>query len=294
MTSKISSKKNIHNRKILILGAGYIANHLNVRLLSDGHLVKMLNSKTTNYHDDKIFWRELNFDFDPDIVINCSGFTGRPNIDEAESKKSECWRLNVTSPLRCAELTTRQGKKYIHIGSGCIYTGYDKEYTEEDEPNFGLFDNESSFYSKSKHAFELLSQNLPITIIRIRMPISGMHDERSYLSKIAKYDDLIDYKNSKTYIPDLCSFVSILASDKNNFEYKYQIYNVVNPNPLSTSEVVELMRKYGKHNPNWKFVDIDSIPIIAGRSNCILDDSKVKNIMKMRNERDILEEVLRD
>lgn len=294
MTSNLSSTKNTLSRRVLILGNGYIANHLNVALLNEGHIVKMLSSKTVNYHDEKVFWRELNFDFEPDIVINCSGFTGRPNIDEAESKKSECWRLNVTSPLRCAELSTRQAKRYIHIGSGCIYTGYDVEYKEEDAPNFGLFDDESSFYSKSKHAFELLSQNLPITIIRIRMPISSTHDERSYLSKILKYDDLIDYTNSKTYIPDLCAFVSTLVDSRNKFDYKYEIYNVVNSNPLSTSEVVKIMKKHGKENPNWKFVNISNIPIIAGRSNCVLDNSKVKNIMNIRDERDILEEVLRD
>lgn len=294
MTSKLSSKTNTHSRKVLILGSGYIASHLNTTLLSVGHSVKMLDSKSTNYHDERVFWRELNFEFEPDIVINCSGFTGRPNIDEAESKKEECWRLNVTSPLRCAELTAQLGKRYIHIGSGCIYTGYDASYTEEDAPNFGLFDNESSFYSKTKHAFEVMTRHLPITIVRIRMPISSIHDDRSYLSKIRKYNDLIDYKNSKTYIPDLCNFVIELINKQNTLEYKYDIYNVVNPNPLSTSDVVKIMKKHGKDNPNWKFVDIADIPIIAGRSNCILDDSKVKKIIEMRDERDILEEVLND
>lgn len=294
MTSKLSSKKSTHKLKVLILGSGYIASHLNTALLSVGHIVKVLDSKTTNYHDDRVFWRELNFNFEPDIVINCSGFTGRPNIDEAESKKEECWRLNVTSPLRCAELATKLGKRYIHIGSGCIYTGYDSNYSEEDSPNFGLFSDESSFYSKTKHAFEVMAQHLPITIARIRMPISSMHDERSYLSKIRKYNELIDYKNSKTYIPDLCNFIIEIINRNDALEYAYSIYNVVNPNPLSTSDVVAIMKKYGKDNPNWKFVDIKDIPIVAGRSNCVLDDSKVKNIIKMRDERYILEEVLND
>ena len=26
------------------------------------------------------------------VIINCSGFTGRPNVDEGESKKEECWK----------------------------------------------------------------------------------------------------------------------------------------------------------------------------------------------------------
>lgn len=294
MTSKPLLKKNTTSRNVLILGNGYIANHLHTHLVKIGHAVKVLDSKTTNYHNPKIFWRELNFEFCPDVVVNCSGFTGRPNIDEAESKKSECWRLNVTSPLRCAELTTDLGKHYIHIGSGCIYTGYDKDFTESDSPNFGLYDDNSSFYSKTKHAFEVMSEHMPISIARIRMPISSMHDDRSYLSKIRKYDKLINYKNSKTYIPDLCKFVSELIDRIKTAEYKYNIYNVVNPNPLSTSEVVDIMKSYNKDNPNWSFVDIENIPIIAGRSNCVLDHSKVSEIITMRDERDILKEVLND
>lgn len=280
--------------KVLILGNGYVGNHIKDTLTSNGFTVKIVDSKTVNYHDRKIFWQELNFNFEPDVVINCSGFTGRPNIDEAESKKEECWNLNVISPLQCAELTTKAGKRYIHIGSGCIYTGYEKEYTEEDSPNFGLFENESSFYSKSKHAFEMHSKHLPITIIRIRMPISGLHDTRSYLSKIKKYDKLIDYTNSKTYIPDLCEFTRILIENFSPENYKYELFNVVNPNPLKTSEVVEIMKKYNRHNPKWSYADISDIPIVAGRSNCVLDNTKAASVMKFRTEQEILEEVLND
>jgi dTDP-4-dehydrorhamnose reductase len=294
MTSKNLLKKNTIKRKILILGNGYIGNHIGNHLMSEGHTVKILDSKTLNYHDPKTFWYELNFNFEPDVVVNCSGFTGRPNIDEAESKKEECWRLNVTSPLMCAKLTTDLGKRYIHIGSGCIYTGYEKEFTEDDAPNFGLYTDESSFYSKTKHAFEVLSKHLPISILRIRMPISGLHDARSYLSKIKKYNTLIDYKNSKTYIPDLCEFTNTLIHDVYTMSYTHQIYNVVNPNPLTTKEVVNIMEKYRRNNPEWEFVNITEIPIIAGRSNCVLDNTKASTIMKMRDEQEILEEVLND
>jgi dTDP-4-dehydrorhamnose reductase len=294
MTSKPLLKKNTIKRKILVLGNGYIGNHIANTLMSEGHTVKILDSKIIDYHNPKTFWYELNFNFEPDVVVNCSGFTGRPNIDEAESKKEECWRLNVTSPLMCAKLTTDLGKHYIHIGSGCIYTGYEKTFTEDDTPNFGLYDDVSSFYSKTKHAFEVLSNHLPINILRIRMPISGLHDARSYLSKIKKYNSLIDYTNSKTYIPDLCAFTSALIHDVYHMSYTHQLYNVVNPNPLTTKEVVRIMEKYSRNNPDWEFVNIEEIPIIAGRSNCVLDNTKASYIMKMRDEQEILEEVLND
>jgi dTDP-4-dehydrorhamnose reductase len=292
MTLEPSSKKNTILSKILILGNGYIGNYLNNYLTTQGHEVKIVDSSDLNYHDRRTLWMELVAHYDPSLVINCSGFTGRPNIDEAETKKDQCWHLNVTSPMQCAELCAKAGKHYIHIGSGCIYTDYDKEYTEEDAPNFGLFSNDSSFYSKTKHAFELMTTHLPIKIIRIRMPISGLNDSRSYLSKIKKYDKLIDYKNSKTYIPDLCIFVNKLISNPNTHWDKQDIYNVVNPEPLDTKALAEIMNSYKEGNPNWEFVPIDEIPIVAGRSNCILNNEKAMKIHPMRSEKLILQEVL--
>jgi dTDP-4-dehydrorhamnose reductase len=55
----------------------------------------------------------------------------------------------------------------IHIGSGCVYSGYDKIYSEEDTPDFGSDSYESSFYSKTKDAFEKLSRHMDRYIFRI-------------------------------------------------------------------------------------------------------------------------------
>lgn len=292
MISEPSSKKNTILSKILILGNGYIGNYLQSYLSIQGHTVKIVDSSDLDYHNRRDLWMELIANYDPLIVINCSGFTGRPNIDEAESKKDLCWHLNVTSPFQCAELCQKAGKRYIHIGSGCIYTDYTKEYTEEDAPNFGLFDNESSFYSKTKHAFELMTRHLPVKIVRIRMPISSLNDSRSYLSKIKKYNKLIDYKNSKTYIPDLCIFVNKLISNPDTKWTEQDIYNVVNPEPLDTKSLVQIVNSFGEGNPEWEFVPIENIPIIAGRSNCVLNNEKAMKIHRMRSEKEILQEVL--
>lgn len=283
----------VKHPRVVILGSGYIGNSINNYLADRGWMVSLLSSKTLNYHDKSVLNKHLCNIF-PDVVINCSGFTGRPNVDEAESRKNDCWNLNVSSPLLINKICNNIGIKYVHISSGCIYTGYDKMFTEKDGPNFGLFD-ESSFYSKTKHAFELMSKDLGLTnkIIRIRMPVSPDSNPRSYPNKILNYDNLIDFKNSKTYIPDLCNFVeNLLAVNTIGFWVGQDIYNVVNPDPLYTSEVTEIMEKAGKSNPKWKFVDVKSLNMKAPRSNCVLDGSKADQIYKMRNEIDILREVL--
>ena len=211
-----------NQNKILILGKGYIGKEL-FDFLSNNHIVLWKNRTELDYGNQK----ELNkfiLNNGVSTVINCFGFTGKPNVDEAEAKKDICWDLNVVTPLNVLNTCNNIGIKYIHISSGCIYSGYKQEYLETDTPNFGLFD-ESSFYSKSKHAFETLSRENDLKIIRIRMPICyDINNPRSYLSKIMKYPNLIDMINSKTFIPDLCGFVDSLIINCESWKGQ-DIYN---------------------------------------------------------------------
>lgn len=275
------------NNKVVILGDGYVGNHL-YNILKDKWECVVLSSKTVNYHDPKTFHNYL-LNKNPKYVINCSGFTGRPNVDEAEDKKELCWFLNVTSPLNILRECDKRSIRYIHIGSGCIYDGFEHIYNEKDDPDYGLFSNYSSFYSKTKHAFEVESRNHPFKLIRIRMPISSINDERCFLSKIKKYDRLISYMNSKTDLDDLGGFINVLMKNTESWgnswwELNQDIYNVVNPVPLTTREICVLMERHGHNNPNWTFVSLDDLDIKAGRSNCVLDNSKASKLYKFKTE----------
>jgi UDP-glucose 4,6-dehydratase len=276
------------NSNILILGDGYMGNHL-YKTLSKDFEVTIKSSKDLNYHDMGTLYRYL-LDSDHGAVINCSGFTGRPNIDEAESKKELCWELNVDSPLRVNRVCNILNKNYLHVSSGCIFDGYRTDWTEEDKPNYGLFCDRASFYSKSKHAFEHLSKDLHGRVLRIRMPFSPDSSSRSYLTKIGNYNNLINYTNSKTYVPDFCNFVSELLKKDTSYWFDRKTFNVVNPNPLDTKRVTEIMKEYGLHNNNWKFVPIEELDIKTSRSNCILDGSKANQIYHMKTEEQSLRE----
>ena len=47
------------------------------------------------------------------------------------------------------------------------------------------------FYSKTKHAFEVTSIHIPKTVVRIRMPFSSCDNQRNYINKILRYDNLV-------------------------------------------------------------------------------------------------------
>lgn len=253
---------------VVILGNGYIAGHLS-RELTRHHRVTVCSRNQIDYGSHKPL-SDLLVSSDADVVICAFGFTGNPNIDEAEEKKSLCWKLNVVDPLIVNSVCSDLGVAFCCISSGCIYDGYDKVWESTDEPNFGIL-HKSSFYSKSKHAFEISTSHLPGTVIRIRMPFSGCSSQRNYLMKLLRYHMLIDVVNSRTSVEDLCMVVGAdLECMLDGAVGLRRTLQVVNPNPLTTRDVVELMRKHGLKRDDWKFIPIEELPAKAPRSNCIV------------------------
>lgn len=258
---------------VLIIGAGYVGRAIISWVDPTKHNYHIVSREQLDYSDQSLF-RKFILNHNIQYVVNCSGFTGRPNVDEGESRKKECWDLNVVIPLNISNTCNQLSIKYIHISSGCIYSGYEKVWTEQDEPNFGLFDY-SSTYSKSKHAFETLNDYG--CIIRVRMPFCDDYNPRSYLTKIHKYDQLINFKNSKTYVPDLCMFIEYLIDNKVDLSIVNTI-NFVNPGALDTMQVVDLMTTYDIVNPKWAYVDPKLLNMAAPRSNCVLSINKLKSL----------------
>jgi UDP-glucose 4,6-dehydratase len=261
--------------KILILGKGYIGNYLAITEQNINHEIVHISKSDVNYEDPDIFENFLkkqsnNFDW----IINCSGYTGRPNVEACEYNKETCYHYNVTVPLYITKIANRFRIPIIHIGSGCIYDGYSKQYTEDDLPNFGADSQFSSFYSKTKDTFEKLSEHLDRYIFRIRIPFNGIPEPKNYLWKLLHYNNLISELNSVTNIDDLRTFVYKFIEKQRPLG----IYNVTNKGYIEAKEVIEILKSYGLNNPKWNFVSIEDANFKVGRSNCILDTSKIENM----------------
>ena len=258
-------------KRVLICGNGYVGGYVFAQLSKNTSLEVTLESKATLDYADEYYLHDYLKEQRFDYLINAQGYTGRPNVDAAERDKEACWKYNVQVPVMFNTVCRELHVQPIHITSGCIFTGYDKAWSEADEPNFGVFNSAASFYSTSKHAFESVSDN-GITI-RIRMPFCDTLNERSYLTKIHKYDNLISAVNSKTYIPELVDFIEQIIEDERK---GHDIVHFTNPEPLETAGVVELMKEHGLENEDWSWVDLKDLNLAAGRSNCILDTTKLK------------------
>jgi dTDP-4-dehydrorhamnose reductase len=266
--------------KIIILGKGYIGNYLNNFLskIEDQEIIHV-SKKDIEYDNPEIFKRFLKNHQSKCShvwVINCSGFTGTPNVDGCENFKAECFHYNVTVPLYITKVCNEVNVPIIHIGSGCVYSGYDTVYKETDPADFGVDCFGSSTYSKSKHAFEVLSSHMLRYIFRIRIPFNGVYEPKNYLYKLLKYDNLISKQNSITCVDDLIVFIWKFISRPPQSILPAGIYNIVNTGSLDGQDVVQMLKDAGVQNPNWKFVSIKEANFKVQRSNCLLSTDKLK------------------
>jgi len=265
---------------ILILGNGFIGSKINQKLtqsLDKSHTVQIISQSDMDYTN---VCNLLSDDImAPDIIINACGYTGKPNVDACEDNRSECWRLNTVFPVNLHEFCKATGVLLIHVSSGCIYNGYDKVYTEEDESNFGLYDDVSSFYSKSKHAAEILMDtSSSLVLFRIRIPFTCDSTSRNYLNKLLGYDNIISMDNSITCVEEFTSMIYKMIESGDIYNIPAGIYNAVNPEPVTASTITDILVDHGLHNDNWSIVELSALDIKANRSNCILSDDKLSSI----------------
>lgn len=263
---------------ILLLGNGFIGSYIVDSLKECKDINLHVLTKQNDRYDQPFFLDTAINKHKPDVVINACGYTGRPNVDACEINKQACWDLNVNLPKNVSIICETYGIPLIHISSGCIYTGYSKLYTEHDKPNFGLGSDESSWYSKTKHAGEIALHDTNTYTLRVRMPFCSDVHTRNFLNKVLKYDSLIEFENSMTCVEDFVIFLNKFINKIHTKSIEPGIYNVCNPGAVTIRHAVKLFKANGVGNANWKFVDISKLNIKANRSNCILDTTKISSI----------------
>lgn len=224
-------------------------------------------------------------------IINCAGYIGKPNVDACELAKADCIEGNVLLPAMLAQLCHEKECNFTQISSGCIYGGYEKDFSEEDPSNFD-FQN-GSFYSGTKALAEkVVLQNNPNSyIFRLRIPFDEYASPRNYLTKLLSYDTLLDAKNSLSHRADFAKYTIDLIEQK----VPYGIYNITNKGSVTTKDVVDLIKKYNLSDKDFKFFDdlqSFSKETVAPRSNCVLDTAKIEQYIKIRTTKEALEEAI--
>jgi len=264
------------NKEVYLLFGknGWIGGKLIELLTKQGKTFHLASSRTEN-RESVIAEIEA---IKPTHVLNAAGVTGRPNVDWCEDNKRETIRTNVVGTLNVADICAEKNIHHLLYATGCIFE-YDDEHViggkgflETDAPNF-----HGSFYSHTKALTEDLLSNYPTTcVLRVRMPISDDLSPRNFITKIVKYDKVVNIPNSMTVLTDLLPVSLVMAERKLT-----GIYNFCNPGAISHNEVLDLYKKYidpTYQYSNFTIEEQDKI-LKAKRSNNTLDHTKLVNAL---------------
>lgn len=106
----------------------------------------------------------------PDYVIHTAAMT---NVDQCESERAECWKLNVDAVQYLAEACEAHGTFLLHLSTDFIFDGAAGPYSETAEAN------PLSYYGESKLAAEqilLKAHQLRWSIARTILVYGIAHD----------------------------------------------------------------------------------------------------------------------
>ena len=264
---------------LLLGGGGYVGQSL-IRALQNGNLPFRAPSHqeldASSLNEVRACVQALK----PTFVINATGFTGRPNIDGTEREKLRCLQANTTVPGVLAEALRGTGIRWGHVSSGCIYEGSHEDgrlFTENDPPNFAFSHPRAGWYARTKAMAEILLKDIPDCLIwRLRIPFDEFDHERNYLSKLMRYDRLLQVTGSISQLQEFAT-ACITSLQK---DLPGGIYNVTNPGAISTSDVAEAIRSHGLTDKTFQFFSgedefMNSLPGRVHRASCLLSSEKI-------------------
>ena len=235
------------------------------------------DTANTTFYDLEKWYMEAGYPI-VDVVINAAGYTGKPNVDACELAKEDTIHGNIVWPQILTDWCMLNDITLGHVSSGCIYSGrrLDGEpFTEEDEPNFSFKQNNCSFYSGTKAIAEkIVSKWNKNYIWRLRIPFEEYNNPRNYISKMLKYDKLLQAENS---ISNKQEFVSACIQTFVN-KVPFGIYNVTNTGYITTDFLVEKLKVTIAKDRNFTLIDEETLYknyAKTPRSNCVMSNSKL-------------------
>lgn len=282
----------------LLGGSGYVGHAYQALLTRKGIPFRSVKRAELDYSKREVLRDALLRD-KPEFVINAAGYTGKPNVDACELHKHECLFGNGVLPGIIAEACTEAGVPWGHVSSGCIYTGSRSDgrgFTENDAPNFTFRTNNCSFYSGTKALGEdVLAGKPDLYLWRLRIPFNNVDSPRNYLTKLMRYQRLLEARNSISQLEEFCA-ATFACWEK---RIPFGTYNVTNPGEITTREVVDLIKQSGVSNKAFEFFQDESefmkIAAKTPRSNCTMDSSKLARAgIQMTDVREALTRDLRN
>jgi dTDP-4-dehydrorhamnose reductase len=111
---------------------------------------------------------------------------------------------------------------------------------------------------------------------RLRIPFDHVDSERNYLSKLMRYQRLLDATNSISHFGEFVA-ATFACWEK---RIPFGIYNVTNPGKVTAREVVQLIQATGVCRKEFHFFRSEEefmrVAAKTPRSNCVMDSTKLR------------------
>ena len=114
------------------------------------------------------------------------------------------------------------------------------------------------------------------------MPVSDDLHSRSFVTKITKYQNVVNIPNSHSILHDLVPVVVVLAENRET-----GVVNFTNPGAISHNEVLSLYKEIVDPAFTWRNFTLEEQGHVvkAERSNCELDASKLIRLVEQYREK---------
>ncbi len=242
-------------KKVLITGSNGLLGQKLVYALKEREDVEVLaTARGENRLVDQIGYQYISLDisnqqeveevfakYQPQIVMHCAAMT---NVDICQSKREECWNINVQSVDYLCNAAEKVKAHFIHVSTDFIFDGKSGPYKED------AIANPVSYYGESKLAAEKIVEKYQGSWAILRtVLVYGLVDNmsRSNIVLWAKGElekgKSINVVNDQFRTPTLAEDLAkgcILAMDK-----KAQgIYNISGKDYMSIIELVNKVADY--------------------------------------------------
>lgn len=240
----------------------------------------------------------------PKFLINASSYIGMDS-DAGEPAREEMLRSNTILPRFIAQVCLMTNTPWGHISSCGIYSGAKivvstgvivgkkiarsellriisecpeklRGFTEADEPNFSFRAAPCNFFSGTSALAEEAIRGIGRSYIwRIGLPFNERDEPENFLRHIKNAEKIHNTVDPLSHTDD---FVRACL-DLWERDAEFGIYNVANPGPITTGQIVEMVQKILKPRRHFEFQQDDEEFHRYGnkvpRPHCILDISKL-------------------
>jgi dTDP-4-dehydrorhamnose reductase len=212
--------------------------------------------------------------FNPDIVIHSAAMT---NVDYCEKNQNESNEINIKGTENIIEACKKSNSQIIFISTAYVFDGEKKSYVEEDIPNpinhygFTKLQGENAV-KKSGLNYLILRTDQPYDWAESWQKKNSVIRVVETLSSKKSLNEIIDWKNTPTYIPDFINATKKLLELK-----KSGIYHVVGPDFVNRYEWSCIVsEEFGLEKKRISTTTSDSLNILAKRGNINLSAIKLQ------------------